>query len=74
MTVLAAGREFKVLAENESWTEETLPTESGLPEETSEERRRGASMFSKPTLYGAAVANGTILLRVGNCLVAIREQ
>ncbi len=74
VTVLAAGREFKVLAENESWTEETLPAEPGLPEETSEERRRGVSMFSKPTLYGAAVANGTIVLRVGNCLVAIREQ
>ena len=74
VTVLAAGREFKVLAENESWTAETLPAEPMLAEETSEERRRAASMFSKPTLYGAAVANGTIIMRVGNCLIAVRDR
>ena len=73
VTILAAGREFKVIAENESWSKDTLPPEPGLPEEASEERRRGAAMFSKPTLYGAAVAANTIVLRVGNCLIAIRE-
>ncbi len=74
VTVLASGREFKVLSENESWTEETLPQEAALAEETSQERQRGVAMFSKPTLYGAAVAGGTIVLRVGNCLIAVREK
>jgi len=73
VSVLAAGREFQLLAENESWNDDTLPVESAMPEETSEERRRGAAMFSKPTLYGVAVAHGTLLLRVGNCLIAIRD-
>ncbi|MCM2372150.1 outer membrane protein assembly factor BamB family protein [Aporhodopirellula aestuarii] len=72
VTVLAAGREFKVLAENESWSEETLPRELELAGETTEERRRGAAMFGKPTLYGAAIANDTIVMRVGNCLIAVR--
>ncbi len=73
VTVLAAGREFEVLAENQSWSDDTLPAEPPLPEEESEERRRAAAMFSKPTLYGAAVAEGTIVLRVGNGLIAVRQ-
>lgn len=71
VTVLGAGREYRVLAENESWNEQTLPAEKPLAEESSEERRRGASMFSKPTLYGAAVADGGFILRVGNRLIRI---
>ncbi len=73
VTVLAAGREFKIIAENESWNNDTLPAEVPLGEETSEERKAAAAMFSKPTLYGAAVAEGTIVLRVGNCLIAVRN-
>ena len=74
VTVLATGREFKVLAENESWTQETLPPETALSEEASEERQQAAAMFSKPTLYGAANADGKIVLRVGNCLIAIADS
>ncbi|TWT73049.1 outer membrane protein assembly factor BamB family protein [Allorhodopirellula solitaria] len=72
VTVLAAGPEFKVLAENETWNEETLPAAEPMAEETSEERKRAAAMFSKPTLYGAAAVDGTFVIRVGNCLIAVR--
>ncbi|MFG0288965.1 MAG: PQQ-binding-like beta-propeller repeat protein [Rhodopirellula sp. JB044] len=72
VTVLAAGREYEVLAENETWTEETLPKEELLAEESSEERRRGVAMFSKPTLYGVAVTQDAFLLRVGNALICVR--
>lgn len=73
VTVLAAGREFKILAENESWNEGTLPAEAPLGEETSEERKAAAAMFSKPTLYGAAAVDGTLVMRVGNCVIAVRD-
>lgn len=72
VTVLAAGREYRVFAENESWTAETLPAEKPLAEESSEERRRGASMFSRPTLYGVAVTDDAFLLRVGNAVICVR--
>ncbi|MEZ6088421.1 MAG: PQQ-binding-like beta-propeller repeat protein [Pirellulaceae bacterium] len=72
VTVLAAGREFKVLAENQTWTDETLPAEAMLGEESTAERRQAAAMFSKPTLYGTAIANDSIVVRVGNCLICIR--
>jgi len=75
VTVLASGREYNVLAENESWSDETLPKEPELAEETTEQRRQASAMFSKPTLYGAALAaEATLVLRVGNCLIAIREN
>ncbi|QEG41928.1 PQQ-binding-like beta-propeller repeat protein [Roseimaritima ulvae] len=73
VTVLAASREFEVLAENQSWSDEILPAEPPLAEEESEQRRRAAAMFARPTLYGAAVAKGTIVMRVGNCLIAVRR-
>lgn len=69
VTVLAAGREYKVLAENETWNDETLPAEPPLStEEPTEERRRAAAMFARPTLYGVAIADGKIVMRVGNAL------
>lgn len=71
VTVLAAGEEFNVLAENQSWDEETLPGEP-LLQENSPDRQRGVAMFSKPTLYGAAVAGDSIVVRVGNGLICVR--
>ncbi|GAA4452083.1 PQQ-binding-like beta-propeller repeat protein [Novipirellula rosea] len=72
VTVLAAGREFKILAENTTWNGDTLPAEAKLAEETSEERQRAAAMFSKPTLYGIAVTDDAFLLRVGNAVICVR--
>lgn len=52
----------------------TRPPSEPLAEETSEERKRAAAMFSRPTLDGVAAAGRTWVLRVGNCLIAIRDQ
>lgn len=73
-TVIEAGREFKVLAENLAWRAEDLPQESPLSEETSEERRQASAMFSKPTLYGYAVSNDAFYLRVGNALLSFSSN
>ena len=72
-TVLKAGNEFEVLAENELWTEDNPPV-NNVPtaEETSAERRRGVAMFSRPTLYGAAIVNGYLVLRTGSQLYCIK--
>ncbi|QGQ23776.1 PQQ-binding-like beta-propeller repeat protein [Gimesia benthica] len=72
-TVLKAGNEFEVLAENELWTEDNPPV-NNVPtaEETSAERRQGVAMFSRPTLYGAAIVNGYLVLRTGSQLYCIK--
>ncbi|MEQ1829246.1 MAG: PQQ-binding-like beta-propeller repeat protein [Pirellula sp.] len=71
-TVLAAGNEFKVLAENELWDPDSIkpPANAGSNEPT-EERRRAAAMFSGPTVYGVAVANGKIIVRIGDRLFCV---
>lgn len=66
-TVIAAGREFKVLAENQLWNPDDLMPEVSAPSsESTEERRRAAAMFSGPTLYGYAVVNNRFVFRIGN--------
>lgn len=73
-TVISAGPEFRVLAENELIDPSDLPVETTpMAEEATEERRRSASTFSGPTLYGAAVAGDILLLRIGNQLYGIRQ-
>lgn len=66
-TVTAAGREFKVLAENQLWSPDDLKPEVAAPaSESTEERRSAAAMFSGPTLYGYAVASDRFVVRIGN--------
>ncbi len=66
-TVIAAGREFKVLDENQLWSPEDLKPEEAAPaSESTEERRNAAAMFSGPTLYGYAVASNRFVIRIGN--------
>ncbi|MEZ6065328.1 MAG: PQQ-binding-like beta-propeller repeat protein [Planctomycetaceae bacterium] len=74
-TVLAAGAEFKVLAENSLWNEDDppvnrVPTAAG----ESEERQRSAAMFSRPTVYGAAIVDGGIVLRTGSQVYCVRQS
>ncbi len=64
-TVLAAGRKFEVLSENQLWKPEDLKPET-VAEESTEERRRAAAMFSGPTVYGIAAVNHFIVIRIGN--------
>lgn len=71
-TVVQAGQVFEKLATNETWTADEIKPDD-LPEETDEQRRQGVAMFSAPTLYGYAVAGNSLLVRVGNRLICIRE-
>ncbi|GIW97607.1 MAG: serine/threonine protein kinase [Pirellulaceae bacterium] len=73
VTVVQAGREYQVLAENVTWNEQTLPPEQPLEEEDPQ-RQRTSAMFSKPTLYGYAVTSDAFLVRVGNALICCRSQ
>jgi outer membrane protein assembly factor BamB len=73
-TVLAAGNEFRVIAENPLWSADHPPTNFvPTPEGESEERQRSAAMFSRPTLYGVALVNGSIVLRTGSQLFCVRQ-
>ncbi len=66
-TVIAAGREFKVLSENQLWNAEDLKPEGTAPaSESTGERSQAAAMFSGPTLYGYAMANSRFVIRIGN--------
>ena len=68
-TVLAAGNDFEVVAQNQLWKDKEPPI-NNVPtaEEDTEERRRAAAMFSKPTVYGVAIVDGHIVLRTGSQL------
>lgn len=57
-TVLQAGEEYKVLAENKLY--EAEPTEAGNP-------------FGGRTEYGVAAVNGTLLIRTGDLLYCLRK-
>ncbi|MFV0446631.1 MAG: PQQ-binding-like beta-propeller repeat protein [Planctomycetaceae bacterium] len=74
-TVLAAGEEFEVLAENSLWSEDEPPL-NRVPssEGESDERRQSAAMFSRPTVYGAAIVDGSIVLRTGSQVFCIRQS
>jgi len=73
-TVIKAGSEFEIIAENELWTAEA-PPKNNLPqtEETSDVRNRSAAMFSRPTLYGIAAVDGKLLLRTGSQLYCVQK-
>jgi len=73
-TVLSAGPSFQVLAENQTLDLNDLPKETTqMAEETTEERRRSAAAFSGPTVYGAALAGDTLIMRIGNQVIAIEQ-
>ncbi len=74
VSVIAAGPEFKVLAENVLFDPDQLPPESTqMEEESTEERRRASAMFSKPTVYGVAVAGNQFIARIGNQVFCVRQ-
>jgi outer membrane protein assembly factor BamB len=71
-TVLAAGREFKVLAENVLWNPDDVVVDAkAATNESSEERRRSAAMFSGPTQYGFAVSKNRFYIRTGDQLFCV---
>ena len=73
-TVLAAGSEFRIIAENPLWSpDQPPPNNAPSVEDESEERRRSAAMFARPTVYGVAIVNGSIVLRTGSQLFCVRQ-
>ena len=71
-TVLAAGKEFRVIAENELWDPNALVIDKAAgASESTEERRNAAAMFSGPTQYGFAIVGNKIMMRTGEKLFCI---
>lgn len=74
-TVIAAGRKFEVLGESNLWDPEALQPEAApQAEESTPERQRSAAMFSGPTVYGYAVAEGRFVVRIGHRLFCLGES
>jgi hypothetical protein len=67
-------KEFKLLAENETWDPNSIvPDAKAGEKEPTEERRRAAASFSGPTQYGCAFANGRIVIRTGDTVYCIGQ-
>jgi len=74
-SVLRAGPEFELLAENQLWDPSTVkPDPAKIAAEKTEERRRAAANFSGRTVYGVAAVNGTLLVRTGDVLYCLRQK
>jgi outer membrane protein assembly factor BamB len=74
-TVLAAGPEFKVLAENQLWDPAAVkPDPAAAQNEDTEEKRNAAAMFSGPVQYGVAAVHDGFLIRTGQKLYSVREK
>lgn len=72
-TVIKSGPNFEILAENELWNEEILLPEASLAAgEETEERRQAAASFDRPTVYGYAVGEKTLVIRIGHQLFGLR--
>jgi outer membrane protein assembly factor BamB len=73
-TVLAAGPEFKVLAENQLWNPDDFkPDPNAGKNEGTEQERASAAMFSGPVQYGIAAIDGSLLIRTGDRLYCVRQ-
>ena len=66
-TVLQAGEEYKVLAENVLWSEEA---EAEKPKDAADP---ASAIFGGRTVYGVAAVNNSILIRTGNKLYCVRK-
>jgi len=74
-TVLAAGPDFQILAENQVWNDEMLvPEESMIEQEESPERRQAAANLDRPTLYGYAIADDKFIVRIGHQVFCIGQR
>ena len=72
-TVLAAGPEFKILAENQLWNPDA-PAADPATDETDPRRRAAAAMFGGPTQYGVAAVPGHLLIRTGEVLYCVGRK
>ena len=73
-TVIAAGEDFQVLAENLLWSADQPPANHApSSEDEPDEQRHSVASISRPTVYGVAVVNGSLIVRTGSQLFCIRE-
>jgi outer membrane protein assembly factor BamB len=73
-TVIAAGPEFKVLAENQLWDPDTIQVDpANKVEAKGEKGEQLAKQFDGVKQYGAAVVDGKLLIRTGSTLYCITE-
>lgn len=72
-TVIAAGPEYRVLAENQLIARDEPKAEKDAPKEETEERRRAAANFGGPIQYGVALVDGSLVIRTGDALFCIRS-
>jgi outer membrane protein assembly factor BamB len=74
-SVIAAGPEFKLLAENRVWNPESVkPDQSIIDREADPKRKAGAAMHALPEIYGVAVISGSLLIRTGTDLYCVRQE
>ncbi len=71
-TVIAAGTDFRLIAENQLWEpdEVAIDSSAGVKEQTAE-RRNAATTFSGRTQYGYAIVGNKIIMRTGDKLFCI---
>lgn len=73
-TVLATGPEFRILATNELWSADAPPVNrTPAAAEDTAQRQQASAMFSKPTVYGAAIVDGHIIIRTGSQVFCLRQ-
>ena len=70
-TVVAAGKEFRSIAENELWDPNAVAVDNADGAKESTEERRNAAAFSGPTQYGYAIVGDKIIMRTGERLFCI---
>jgi outer membrane protein assembly factor BamB len=73
-TVLRAGPQFEVLAENQLWDPASVKVDTAAEaaQEETPERRQAAAMFAGPVQYGVAAVDGSLLVRTGDVLYCLR--
>lgn len=74
-SVLRAGPQFELLAENQLWDPATVkPDLAKAAAEKTEQRRQAAAAFAGRTVYGVAAAGGALLVRTGDVLYCLRQR
>lgn len=72
-TVIKSGPNFEILAENPLWNDDILLPEVSLADsEETPERRQAAANFDRPTVYGYAVGENTLVFRIGHQVFGLR--
>jgi outer membrane protein assembly factor BamB len=72
-TVIKSGPNFEILAENPLWNDGILLPEVSLADsEETPERRQAAANFDRPTVYGYAVGENTLVFRIGHQVFGLR--